>query len=105
MTEHEINKFVQPYKKEYGWSLVARSGNGNQIDDTYLYHFVDDANICIIINPVNKGFAFRKTVDFLFKFQSDEFTPLDYPDHFEKNYLRFRKIVLQRIIVLFSVYT
>ena len=98
MTEHEINKFIQPYEKEYGWSLVARSGNSSsgRTNDTYLYHFVDDANICITINPVNKGFSFSKTVDFLFKLRSDEFTPLDYPNHFEKNYLRFRQIVLQK---------
>lgn len=99
MTEQEINKFVQPYKEEYGWSLISRSGNGNITDDAYLYHFVDDANICIIINPVNKGFRFSKSVDILFKLQSDEFTPLDYQDHFNKNYLRFRKIVLQKQLI------
>ena len=96
MTENEINEFIQPYKKEYGWSLIARSGNGNQTDGTYLYHFMDDANICITLNPVNKGFSFSKSVEFIFKLQSDEFTPLDYQDHFIKNYLKFRKIVLQK---------
>ena len=96
MTEREIDEFVKPYKENYGWQLRARSGNGNRTDDSYLYHFVDDANICIIINPTNKGFSFNKTVDWVFKFKSDEFTPLDYPDHFEKNYLRFRKIVLEK---------
>ena len=96
MTEKEILEFVEPYKDKYGWSLIARSGNGNQTDDTYSYLFVDDANICITINPVNKGFSFSKRVDFLFSLKSDEFTPLDYQDHFERNYLRFRKIVVEK---------
>lgn len=94
MTEREIMDFVRPYKEKYGWRLIARSGNGNRTDETYNYVFVDDANICITINPMSKGFCFIKNVDFLFKLKSDEFTPLDYPSHFEKNYLRFRKIVL-----------
>ena len=96
MTEHEINEFCHPYKEKYGWILFARSGNSNRIDKTYSYVFIDDANICITINPTNKGFMFSKSVDFLFKLSSDEFTPLDYKDHFEKNYLRFRKIVLEK---------
>lgn len=64
MTGKEIDKFAEKYIKNYGWDLVARSGNGDQTDDTYLYLFVDDANICITINPVNKGFSFTKKVDF-----------------------------------------
>lgn len=96
MTEQEVNEFIKPYKENYGWQLVARSGNGDRTDDSYRYHFVDDANICIIINPNNKGFSFNKNVDWIFKLKSDEFTPLDYPNHFEKNYLRFRKIVLEK---------
>ena len=94
MTKKEIDEFVKPYKEEYGWELMARSGNKEQIDDTYSYNFVDDANICITINPVNKGFSFRKIVDYVFELRSNEFTPLDYPNHFDKNYKRFRKVVL-----------
>ena len=96
MTESEINEFSKLYKEMYGWQLMARSGNKDRTDDTYNYHFVDDANICIIINPNNKGFSFHKIVDGVFKLKSGEFTPLDYPDHFNKNYLRFRKIVLTK---------
>lgn len=95
MTKLEINEFVQPYERAYGWNLIAQSGDGEH-DDAYLYYYVDDANICITINPVNKGFSFSKKVDFLFELRSDEFTPLDYKDHFVRNYLRFRKIVLQK---------
>lgn len=96
MTEKEVNEFVQPYKEQYGWSLYARSGNKDKTDDSYNYLFVDDANICITINPTNKGFSFSKIVDFLFQLKSNEFTPLDYPNHFESNYLRFRKIVIEK---------
>lgn len=96
MTEQEVEVFAKKYKEMYGWTLIARSGNGNETDDTYLYHFVDDANVCIVINPVNKGFSFSKIVDFVFRLKSDEFTPLDYNDHFERNYLRFRKLVIEK---------
>lgn len=96
MTEQEVNEFAKPYKKNYGWTLISRSGNGNRTDDSYLYNFVDDANICITINPVNKGFCFSKVVDWVFQLKSGEFTPLDYEDHFKKNYLHFRKIVLEK---------
>ena len=96
MTKKEIDEFVKQYEDLYGWTLLARCGNDNNAYDTYEYHFVDDANICIIINPVNKGFRFSKNVDFLFKLKSDEFTPLDYEDHFIRNYLRFRKIVIEK---------
>lgn len=96
MTGKEVDEFVKPYKDNYGWQLVARSGDGDRTDDSYKYHFVDDLNMCIIINPNNKGFSFSKSVDFLFRLVSDEFSPLDYPNHFERNYLRFRKIVLEK---------
>ena len=96
MTKQEVNDFVKPYKDNYGWELIARSGNDNETNDNYLYHFVDDANISIVINPVNKGFSFSKVVDFLFRLKSEEFTPLDYKNHFEQNYLRFRKIVIDK---------
>ena len=96
MTEQEVESFAKPYKEKYGWQLMARSGNDSKSYDNYLYHFVDDARVCIIINPENKGFSFSKIVDWIFRLASEEFTPLDYSDHFEKNYLRFRKIVLEK---------
>ncbi len=96
MTREEIDAFVALYQEKYKWQLVARSGNGDKTDDSYLYHFVDDINIGITINPSNKGFKFSKTVDWVFNLQSGELTPLDYQDHFERNYLRFRKIILEK---------
>ena len=96
MTQAEVYTFVERYQNLYDWSLYSRSGNKNITDDTYLYHFMDDLNISITINPNNKGFRFTKIVDNVFKLSSDEFTPLDYKDHFERNYLRFRNIVLSK---------
>lgn len=96
MTQAEVEEFSKSYKEQYGWTLFSRSGNGNHTDDTYLYNFIDDIGICITINPTNKGFSFRKIVDGVFELRSNEFTPLDYPDHFYKNYIRFRKIVIQK---------
>lgn len=96
MNQQEIEAFVEPYKEKYGWSLIARSGNGGLEDADYSYLYVDDAGICITIDPVDKGFSFSKNVDFLFKLKSGKFTPLDHKDHFEKNYLRFRNIVLEK---------
>lgn len=99
MTKKEVYDFIEPYEQQYEWQLVMRSGNKDRTDDTYRYHFVDNANIGIMINPVNKGFSFHKSVDSVFELTSCEFTPLDYPDHFERNYLRFRKIVLEKNLV------
>ena len=96
MTQSEVYEFIDRYIKIYDWYLCFRSGNKNITDDTYLYHFIDDLNISITINPNNKGFRFTKIVDNVFTLSSDEFTPLDYKDHFEKNYLRFRNIVLSK---------
>jgi len=96
MNEQEIKQFIKPYEEVYGWQLFARCGNGVQDSDTYSYEFIDDANICITINPVNKNFSFNKNVEFLFELKSNEFSPLDHPGHFEKNYLKFRRIVLEK---------
>jgi len=96
MNEQEIEQFINLFKNLYGWNLYARCGNGKQDYDTYTYKYVDDANICITINPVNKNFSFSKNVDFLFELKSNAFSPLDHPGHFEKFYLKFRNIVLDK---------
>ena len=96
ITYQEVREFFKPYEDKYGWILMARSGNGDRTDDSYRYHFVDDANICIVINPTNKGFRFIKSVDGVFELKSDECTTFDYPNHFERLYLRFRNIVITK---------
>ena len=96
MSEQEIKQFIKPYEDLYRWQLYARCGNESQDFDTYLYEYVDDAGVCITINPVNKNFSFRKNVEFLFELKSNNFSPLDYPGHFEKFYLKFRRIVLEK---------
>ena len=96
LTNKEIMDFAEPYINNYGWELMSRGGNDLNNLDTYLYHFIDDAGICITINPNNKGFSFSKNVDFLFRLSSNEFTPFDYKNHFIKNYIRFRKIVIEK---------
>lgn len=99
ISDTELKQFFQPYMDQYNWSLVTRSsGKQSIIDhmDTYDYSFIDDAGIMITLNPNNKGFRFMKIVGFLFKLTSDEFTPWDFKDHFEKNYMRFRNIVISK---------
>ena len=96
MTQKEIDDFISIYRETYGVTLFAISGNKDITDDTYLYHFVDDIGIAIIINPNTKSFKFSTSID-VFKLSSDDFSPLDYPDHFRRNYLRFRKLVREMI--------
>lgn len=96
MTEQEIKNIIQPYIDAYDWMLMARSGNGLGSISEYNYHYVDNKGICIIINPVSKSFEFRKSVDFIFELNSGDFSPLDYPNHFEKFYKKFRNVVIEK---------
>lgn len=102
ITQTEIEAFFRKFIDKYDWRLVARMGTGNKTDDSYDYLYVDDIGISITLNPNNKGFRFLYTVDFLFKLKSDEFTPWDFQrddtdlTHFEKNYVRFRKVVKEK---------
>ena len=50
------------------------------------------------LHPVDKSFRFEKIVDYVFKFDSGTFSPIDYEDHFEKNYLHFRNIVEDKVL-------
>jgi hypothetical protein len=92
MSQKEIYDFLEPYIDLYDLKLWSREGNPDSGKE-YNYRFIDDLGINILINPNNKGFSFSYIVDFIFRLESDEFTPLDYTNHFDKAYLRFRKIV------------
>lgn len=92
MNEKEIYDFLKSYIVLYDFRLWSREGKADSGKE-YSYRFLDDLGINILINPNNKGFSFSYIVDFVFTLNSYEFTPLDYKDHFDKQYMRFRKIV------------
>ena len=100
ISEKDLRAMMDKYIKMYNWMLFARCSTENsgvtEERDTYAYSFIDDLNINILIDPVSKSFEFTKIVDNAFKLESGEFSPIDYPDHFERFYMKFRKIVIEK---------
>lgn len=96
MTQNEIQTIIEPFVKLYNWSLHSRAGNSNNDFSTYSYNYIDDAGIVITINPVTKEFSFKISVDYLFTLSSDAFSPIDYKNHFEMMYTRFRNLVITK---------
>lgn len=90
MSEKELMDCINPFKEKYDWSLIARSGPAEG-GDKYLYIFIDDIGINIIVNPNNKNFRFEKIVDKIFFLKSPNMSPIDYENHFEKMYEKFRQ--------------
>ena len=92
-SEEEIKKLMKPYSERFNLQMFCKQGTPVKGNDTTMYDccFMDDLNVSVIISP-DGNFRFERIVD-LFKLSSQKMSPVDYPDHFERMYLRFRKTV------------
>lgn len=94
MTEEELDKFLEPWKKKCGLHFAYYCGQkGNK---SYTLVYTDANGVSIEIKPETKHFRFTAIIDTVFTLSSGDMAPIDYKNNFfSKNYDRFTKHVLR----------
>ena len=90
MNEKEIHDFLSEFK-DSEFRYVLRQSNHLSGGDIEKYDlvYVDKNGIFVTVNPVDKSFYFKYVTNKMFVLKSGSFSPLDYPNHFKRNYINF----------------
>lgn len=94
-TEEYIKRVLEPYKNEFGLSLIMKCGNPNVMkEDEYDCVFCDDLGVNIRVTTKGE-FSFDKQIAYVYRLTSPKMSPIDYKDHFDRSYRRFRDTVMR----------